>query len=103
MRKEEQLSFQSPQPVQTASTESKLDDSAVVARMLPDDWEVGDFVPKADYLLTLISTQGLDHVDGEHRAFLNSAFKPFLERLAYSQQPVAPTSRRGSRHRVALA
>lgn len=84
------------------STRGKLDDSIIVKRTLPENYDIVTFVRKASHVLDQIIEKGIDHVKGEDRAFLDGEMTDFLTRLADGNDYVVPVSRR-ARERISLA
>lgn len=82
-----------------------VDDSLIVKSVLPPDWEIETFVPRAVKVLATLHDEGIDVIqkpEYEQRDFFYEALRPFLLRLAHSSQSVRATSRRSSRRRYSL-
>jgi hypothetical protein len=84
---------------------SDVEDSLIVASVLPNSWSLENFVPRAVRVLDTIKSEGIAPLkvtgapDGE---FFYGALRDFLDRLAHSSQSVRASSRRSARHRYSL-
>jgi hypothetical protein len=82
------------------STRGKLDDASIVKHAVPNDWQLDDFVKKADTTLHAVISDGLKDAD---REFLDGPLTVFLTHLAKGNQGAAEATRRTRRQRVPLA
>ena len=90
-----------PTQVPARSTRNKLDDVTVIRRVLPGNYELETFVPRADQVLNDLMRAGVAGV--EDREFLDGPFVEFLERLAKGNRAAVSSTRRAGRQRVPLA
>ncbi len=94
--------FQIMEKAAGRSRHSSVDESVIVKSVLPRDADLKEFVPKANGLLDHLTKSGLTDLDTANRKFFDVEFKPFLHRLADSNQIVITSRRTSLRDRRSL-